>query len=194
MAKVAEPRILTKLQAELLEPATLAYITEEVKAGLAAQAAEGDGEEALRKQLADERRKRDNLVAAVEEGGDNLAVLMTALKAREVNIRRLEGDVARPETAPPPIDLEDLPGWVERRLQDVHALLKERPERVKAEFRRLNLQLRFIPVDYETDNPPRGAAHPPPFRRPTMVQEPTPWGVVVPCALFSAIRRLLGRS
>jgi len=38
-------------------------------------------------------------------------------------------------------------------LQDLHALLKENPERAKAEFRRLNLHLRFIPVDYESDNP-----------------------------------------
>jgi hypothetical protein len=72
---------------------------------------------------------------------------------REANIRRLEGELARLETSPPPIGLEDLPGWVERQVQDLHALLKEKPEKVKAEFRRLNLHLRFTPVDYESDNP-----------------------------------------
>jgi hypothetical protein len=54
--------------------------------------------------------------------------------------------------APPPIDLEDLPAWVDRQLQDLHALLKDNPEKVKAEFRRLNLHLRLIPVDYESDS------------------------------------------
>jgi site-specific DNA recombinase len=152
MAKVAEPRILAQLQQELLDPATLAYITEEVKAALAAQLAADGGEAALLKQLADERRKRDNLVGAIEEGGENLPVLLTALKGREANIRRLENDLARLETGPPPVDLEDLPAWAERQLQDVHALLKQNPERMKTEFRRLNLHLRFIPVGYESDD------------------------------------------
>jgi site-specific DNA recombinase len=152
MAKVAEPQILRKLQAELLEPETLSYITEQVRAALAAHAVVDGGGDAVRKQLADERRKRDNLVGAIEEGGENLSVLLTALKGREANIRRLEADLARLEMGPPPIDLEDLPWWVERQLQDFHALLKDNPERVKAEFRRLNLHLQFIPVDYESDN------------------------------------------
>jgi hypothetical protein len=101
---------------------------------LAAQPS-GDGGEALRKQLAEERRKRDNLVGAIEDGGDNLPLLLTALKGREANIRRVEGELARLETGPPATDVEELPSWVERQLQDLHALLKENPEKVKAEFR-----------------------------------------------------------
>jgi DNA invertase Pin-like site-specific DNA recombinase len=151
MAKVAEPEILRKVQADALEPATLSYITEQVRAALAAHAVVDDGE-VVRKQLADERRKRDNLVGAIEEGGENLSVLLAALKGREANIRRLEGELAKLETDPSPVDLEDVPAWVELQLQDFHALLKENPERVKAEFRRLNLHLQFIPVDYESDN------------------------------------------
>jgi hypothetical protein len=89
MAKVAEPEILRKLQADALEPATLSYITEQVRAALAAHAVVDDGE-VVRKQLADERRKRDNLVSAIEQGGENLSVLLAALKGREANIRRLE--------------------------------------------------------------------------------------------------------
>jgi hypothetical protein len=52
-------------------------ITKQVKAALATHAVDDDGE-AVRTQLADERRKRDNLVGAIEDGGENLPILLTA--------------------------------------------------------------------------------------------------------------------
>jgi len=72
-------------------------ITKQVKAALATHAVDDDGE-AVRTQLADERRKRDNLVGAIKDGGENLPILLTALKGREATVRRLEADLARLET------------------------------------------------------------------------------------------------
>jgi hypothetical protein len=154
-AKVAEPQLLMRLQGELLEPTTLAFITEQVKLAFAAVASDGsDDGLALSKRLGEERRKRNNLVGAVEEGGDNIGGLIAALKTREANIRRLEAELATIEGTPAPGHLlDDVPCWVAQQLQNLHGLLKDNPERAKAEFRRLNLHLTFTPVDVDTDNP-----------------------------------------
>jgi hypothetical protein len=111
-AKVAEPYILTRLQAELLRPATLAYITAQVQTALAAQPCGGCDPGSLAKELAEEQRKRANLVAAIEESGEHLSVLLTALRGREANIRRLQGELARLEAAAMSICVDELAEWV----------------------------------------------------------------------------------
>jgi hypothetical protein len=67
--KVAEPQLLGKLQRELLEEETLSYVTKAVQAELA-RASEGGPERAsqVRERLTDKRRKRQNLVTAIEGG------------------------------------------------------------------------------------------------------------------------------
>jgi hypothetical protein len=49
--------------------------------------------------------------------------------------------------------LENLPGWIEEQLRDLYSLLKDNPERARAELRRLNLHLKFTPLNLESDNP-----------------------------------------
>ena len=45
--------------------------------------------------------------------------------------------------------LPDLPSWVRQQLEDLTGLLKSDPVKVKSEFRRLNLQLTFLPTEAE---------------------------------------------
>jgi hypothetical protein len=67
--KVIEPKLQAKLRDGLLKPDTLALIVAAVKAAMG-DAADGQPERQaeLQKQLADERRKRKTLIAAIEGG------------------------------------------------------------------------------------------------------------------------------
>ena len=60
--------------------------------------------------------------------------------------------MAQPETQAENDTLEpfkDLSEQVEVHLRDLHALLKDAPERAKAEFRRLHLQVVLHPIEAE---------------------------------------------
>ena len=69
--KVAEPQILANLQQQLLEPKTLAYITQAVEREMkkSLQTTPTPAGE-IRKRLEQERRKLQNLVTALEGGSD----------------------------------------------------------------------------------------------------------------------------
>lgn len=146
--KVAEPQILAKLQQELLEPTTLAYVNKAVEGELkkSLQAIPKRTDE-TRKRLDQERRKLQNLVSALEGGSDAPASILKAINEREKTIAQLEGELtaaAEPRPAQKPVDISQ---FVRAELADLHALLKTDPAKVKAEFRRLNLAITFHPTE-----------------------------------------------
>jgi site-specific DNA recombinase len=147
---VAEPQVLAKLRSELLEPTALAHITKslekEVQRALAApNQGRGDAE----RQLSQERKKLQNLIAAIEGGSTAPASLLKAVSEREATIKRLETELRKQEEKPSGKTLPDLPSWVRGQLEDLTGLLKSDPAKVKSEFRRLNLQLTFHPTEAE---------------------------------------------
>jgi hypothetical protein len=147
--KVAEPHVLAKLQSELLQPTASAHITKslerEVQRALAAPKTGDD----LQRQLAQERKKLQNLIAAIEGGSTTPASLLKAVSEREATIKRLETDLRRQDEKPSGQKLPELSGWVREQLTDLTGLLKSNPAKVKSEFRRLNLQLTFHPTEAE---------------------------------------------
>jgi hypothetical protein len=146
--KVAEPQILGRLESELLTPAALKYITANVgKEARRALTERPKKEVTVERQLQEERRKLQNLIAAIEGGSRAPTALMKAVAEREATIKRLERELKRAEPKPADKPLPELPSWVEQQLQSLTALLKSEPVRVKAEFRRLNLQLSFNPTE-----------------------------------------------
>jgi site-specific DNA recombinase len=149
--KVAEPQLLDKLRSRLLEPDTVTHIAAGLRHGLSQEVRPTRD---LRRQLEGERQKRTNLIAAIESGADVPSVL-AALKEREATIARLEREIQAVSTATVQKRLDDseLRAWVEHQLSDLYGLLKDNPERAKAEFRRLNLSLVFDPIAQESDNP-----------------------------------------
>jgi site-specific DNA recombinase len=147
--KVAEPQILGKLRSELLKPAALAYISnaveKEVQKALNAPQEEASG---IQRQLDQERRKLQNLVAAIEGGSTAPSALLKAMAERETTIKRLEREL-RKEDNRPVRKLPDVPVWVHTQMQNLTELLKTDAPRVKSEFRRLSLQLSFNPIEAE---------------------------------------------
>ncbi len=150
-AKVVDPALLTGLRAELLRDETIAFLT----AGLAADLnAVIDQRPALRERaeeaLRDARRRLDYLIAALETGGGSPSVL-SAIKAREHDLERLEGEL---KTLSEPLEqkLAVMPGWVRRQVEDLVGLLSDTPERTKAAFQRLGVSFTLHPV-YDTARP-----------------------------------------
>ena len=74
---------------------------------------------------------------------------MSAVTTREQNIAALEARLRQARTPPNPSELKGIRPWVETQLADLVGVLKNDPVRVKSEFRRLNLQLHFRPVEAE---------------------------------------------
>jgi hypothetical protein len=94
-------------------------------------------------------------IARQIEHGAHLPSVLAALEEREATILRLEGELDaldNPVVKKPPDDVE-LRAWVEHQLSDRYGLLKDSPERTKAEFRRLKLSLVFDPIAQESDIP-----------------------------------------
>ena len=75
--------------------------------------------------------------------------LVSAVATREKSIAALEARLRQARTTSDLSDLKDIRPWVETQLADLVGVLKDDPGRVKAEFRRLNLQLQFRPVEAE---------------------------------------------
>ena len=128
--KVAEPQILSKLQTELQQPKALAYITKslekEVQRALAAPRA---GANDNQRQLEQERKKLQNLIAATEGGASVPSALMKAVADREATIKRLETEQRKGAEKPSSKPLPDLPSWVGEQLKDLAGLLKSDPPR-----------------------------------------------------------------
>ena len=148
--KVAEPQILSKLQTELQQPKALAHITKslekEVQRALAAPKA---GANDNQRQLEQERKKLQNLIAAIEGGASVPSALLKAVADRETTIKRLEAELRKEEEKPSGKKLPHVPSWVHEQLKDLAGLLKSDPAKIKSEFRRLNLQFTFHPTEAE---------------------------------------------
>ena len=83
--------------------------------------------------------------------GAHAPSLMGALREREAAVARIEAALAKAEQVPRKTAeaAPDLPRWIEEQLRSLHALLLSNPERTKTEFRRLNLELVWTPVEAE---------------------------------------------
>jgi DNA invertase Pin-like site-specific DNA recombinase len=147
--KIAEPQILARLQSELLKPAAADYIVKSVEKEFQKALAEPKSEKGTtQRQLDSERRKVQNLVAAIEGGSDAPGALLKAVAEREATIKRLEAQVKREsQKQSPVVKPPEMAPWVREQLQNLTALLKSDPAKAKSEFRRLNLQLTFNPVE-----------------------------------------------
>lgn len=137
-AKVADPALLAGLRAELLRPETVQYVSNALAAELnqaidRRPALRSRAEDALR----DAQRRLENLVEAIE-GGAGATSLLEAMRRREADIARLQGEL---EALSEPLEqkLAVMPSWVRQQLEDTAGLLSEVPERTKAEFKRLGL-------------------------------------------------------
>jgi hypothetical protein len=108
-----------------------------------------EGASEIGRQLEQERRKLQNLISAIEGGSTTPSALLKAITDREATINRLEAELKKREEKPSGKKLPDIPAWVQEQLQDLLGLLKTDPARVKSEFRRLNLQLKFDPTEAE---------------------------------------------
>jgi hypothetical protein len=75
--------------------------------------------------------------------------LVSAVTTREQNIAALEARLRHARTTPDLSELKEIRPWVVTQLSDLVGVLKNDPIRVKAEFRRLDLQLQFRPVEAE---------------------------------------------
>ena len=148
--KVAEPQVLAKLQADLLQPKTLAHITKSVETAVKkALSAPRDAGNDTQRQLEQERKKLQNLVAAIEGGANAPSTLLKAMADREATIKRLEDELRKRSEKPSSKELPELSSWVHEQLKEMTGLLKSDPAKVKTEFRRLNLQLTFHPTEAE---------------------------------------------
>ena len=126
----------------------MAHITKslekEIQKALAARKA---GANDNQRQLEQERKKLQNLIAAIEGGASSLDAAESVADRETTD--RAPGSGARKEEEKPSGKLPDLPSWVGEQLKDLAGLLKSDPAKVKSEFRRLNLQLTFHPTEAE---------------------------------------------
>lgn len=88
-----------------------------------------DGSKRIERQLDQERRKLQNLIAAIEGGSGTPSSLLKAIADREGAIKKLEGELRKAEDKPAGEQLPDVPSWVEVQLQELTGLLKSAPQR-----------------------------------------------------------------
>jgi hypothetical protein len=69
------------------------------------------------------------------------------MKEREATIKRLEAQLKSDSQKPLRGEMPKIAPWVREQLQDLTRLLKSDPVKAKSEFRRLNLQLTFNPIE-----------------------------------------------
>jgi hypothetical protein len=106
-----------------------------------------DESRSLQRLLEQERKKLQNLIAAIEGGSSAPEALLKAVNEREAAIKRLEAQLKRENPKPASTKLTELSPWVQEQPQNLTTLLKTDPVKVKSEFRRLNLNLTFNPVE-----------------------------------------------
>lgn len=139
-AKVADAHLLAGVRAELVEPATVKYITEALTSALNQQIDERP--QLLAAAHADRQRAQERLqrlIVAIESGVA-AATLSTAINERQNDIVRLDAAIAE-LSEPLHQRLAVMPTWVRQQLEDVVGLLSDTPERTKAEFQRLGVRV-----------------------------------------------------
>lgn len=144
-AKVADAVLLDGLQAELLRPETVSYIAERLAAALNDMADQRPLRRAeLQRSREEVAQKLRNLTKAVEDGLGT-ASIFEALKHREAELRAVDEHLSAPKE-PLTERLAVIPTWVRQQLEDAAGLLRDVPERAKAEFQRLAIQFTLHPV------------------------------------------------
>lgn len=160
-AKVVDACLLERLQGALLEPATVAYVTEALSAALNSRVDDRDrlltDAHAAREQAA---QRLAHLVRAIENGAPS-AALNGPIADRQAELARLDTTLADLEEQPDTTArrLAVMPSLVREQLADLAGLLSGTPERTKLEFRRLDLRVEMASVTDE---------HPRPFYRATV--------------------------
>jgi site-specific DNA recombinase len=151
-AKVADAALLAGLQAYLLKPTTIEYLTAALSSRLNAALDERPKQRAVKLAERDAlERKLAHLVRAIEDGAATPA-LLTAMKSREADLAQLKADLEAMET-PLGERLAVIPSWVRGQVTDVAALLADAPERAKSEFQRLGLGFTVSPVSEGRSKP-----------------------------------------
>jgi site-specific DNA recombinase len=151
-ATLADAVLLKGLQAELLRPETLEYITEQLALALNAVASERpQARENLQRAKETAAQRLKNLVDAVEAGAGTPSVFQ-AIRDRETELRSLESQLEA-LAAPPEHRLAVVPTWVQQQLEDAAGLIAETPERAKLEFQRLGIRFTVRPVYDEGPRP-----------------------------------------
>jgi hypothetical protein len=150
--KIVDPLLLERLREQLLAPETIAYLSTALAAAL------NQTIDQRPRLLAESRTKRDEtaqrlqrLVEAIESGMVS-STLAATINAREADLTRLDAEIAALSEPVEP-KLAIIPSWVETQLRDLAGLLSESPERVKLEFRRLQLAVVMHPVEDEGERP-----------------------------------------
>lgn len=144
-ATIADAVLLAGLQEELTRPETVAYISGQLTAALnrVIDARPQQREELQAQRVALDQRLK-HLLTAIEEGAGTPTVFR-AVQEREAEIRAIDAQLSALDQ---PVDhrLAVIPSWVKAQLSDVADLLREGPERAKAEFQKLGLRYTITPV------------------------------------------------
>ena len=151
-AEVVDAHLLAGLRSELLRPETIRYITGELTRALNLLSDERPGLEAEARSAREQAEQRlQRLIAAIESGVSPETVA-AAISARQAEVARLDAQLAV-YSEPLHQRLAVIPGWVERELHELDALLSEAPDRVKLEFQRLGLRVVMQPMRAEGQAP-----------------------------------------
>lgn len=144
-AKIADAALLEGLQAELLRPETLDYVTSRLTSALEELRAQRPAQrDELERAIAAADQKLRHLVAAVEAGA-GAAMVFEAIQQREADLRAL---TQQREALDDPLEqrIAVIPSWVRQQLADAADVLRDVPERAKTEFQRFGLQFTIVPV------------------------------------------------
>jgi hypothetical protein len=148
--KTLEDFLLARLKTELESPEVMDYIAQELRRRVDEAHSRPQERQRLTKELDAERRKLQNLVAALEDGRSS-ATILEAVRKREANIQRLQQDLTALGRERRAIPIT--PEWIRTQLKDLSSLLTESGERARTAFRKLSLDIRLHPVRPEGERP-----------------------------------------
>jgi chromosome segregation ATPase len=160
--KTLEDLLLTRLKAELERPEVVDYIARELRGQVEGIQNRTQERQRLGKELEAERRKLQNLVAALEDGRSSSTIL-EAIQKREANIQRLQAALTTLGRERRPISVT--PEWITSQLSDLSSLLTDSGEKARNAFRKLALDIRLHPVRPEGENAPTCEPSPQPASR-----------------------------
>lgn len=151
-AALTDEHLLAGVQEELLQPATVRYITSALTASLNRVIDERPRlESELRTAREQAAQRLQRLIEAIESGIP-AQTLTAAIAGRQSELEQLDTQLAS-LSEPLAQRLAIIPSWVEKQLCDVVDMLSENPERVKTEFLRLRLRVVMQPVYEEGPQP-----------------------------------------
>ena len=151
-ASLADLRLLAGLQQELLQPATIRYLSDALAAALNRRIDDRPRLEAEARAARKQARTRLQRLISAIESGIPAPSLLAAIAEREGDVARLDAQLVElSEPAHQPLAV--IPSWVERQLRDLVGLLSETPERAKLEFQRIGLAVTMAPIRDEGPRP-----------------------------------------